>query len=45
MAEYASGLHTLGQSNAAQLHTLQRHRDILQDYSHEFTKTQVQLKI
>ena len=26
-------------SNAALLHTLQRHRDILQDYSHEFQKT------
>ena len=24
---------------AALLHTLQRHRDILQDYSHEFNKT------
>ncbi|XP_031551090.1 Golgi SNAP receptor complex member 1-like isoform X2 [Actinia tenebrosa] len=44
MAEYASGLHTLGQSNAAQLHTLQRHRDILQDYSHEFTKTKANIQ-
>ena len=32
---------SLGQSNATQLHTLQRHRDILQDYSHEFSKTKV----
>ena len=27
--------------SAAQLHTMQRHRDILQDYLHEFTKTKV----
>ncbi|XP_032227130.1 Golgi SNAP receptor complex member 1 isoform X2 [Nematostella vectensis] len=44
MAEFASGLHNLGQSNAAQLHTLQRHRDILQDYSHEFTKTKANIQ-
>lgn len=40
MAEYSSNL-SFGQSSSAQLHTLQRHRDILQDYSHEFTKTKV----
>ncbi|XP_020896841.1 Golgi SNAP receptor complex member 1 [Exaiptasia diaphana] len=44
MAENASGLHALGQSNAAQLHTLQRHRDILQDYSHEFSKTKANIQ-
>ncbi|KAG7516734.1 Golgi SNAP receptor complex member 1-like [Solea senegalensis] len=39
MAEYTS---TPGVSshNAALMHTLQRHRDILQDYTHEFHKTQ-----
>ncbi|XP_076831964.1 Golgi SNAP receptor complex member 1 isoform X1 [Brachyhypopomus gauderio] len=38
MAEYAStpGVTSL---NAALMHTLQRHRDILQDYTHEFHKT------
>ncbi|KAM6946308.1 Golgi SNAP receptor complex member 1 [Aplochiton taeniatus] len=38
MAEYTS---TPGVSapNAALMHTLQRHRDILQDYTHEFHKT------
>uniref|UniRef100_A0A8C5AZH8 Golgi SNAP receptor complex member 1 n=1 Tax=Gadus morhua TaxID=8049 RepID=A0A8C5AZH8_GADMO len=38
MAEYTS---TPGASslNAALMHTLQRHRDILQDYTHEFHKT------
>uniref|UniRef100_A0A8B9HIW2 Golgi SNAP receptor complex member 1 n=1 Tax=Astyanax mexicanus TaxID=7994 RepID=A0A8B9HIW2_ASTMX len=38
MAEYAS---TPGVTshNAALMHTLQRHRDILQDYTHEFHKT------
>lgn len=40
MAEYTSGFN-LGQPNATQLHTLQRHRDILQGYSHEFSKTKV----
>ena len=30
-----------GEPSAAQLHTMQRHRDILQDYLHEFTKTKV----
>ncbi|XP_072318645.1 Golgi SNAP receptor complex member 1 [Eucyclogobius newberryi] len=38
MAEYTN---TPGSSslNAALMHTLQRHRDILQDYTHEFHKT------
>uniref|UniRef100_A0A8C9R6X6 Golgi SNAP receptor complex member 1 n=1 Tax=Scleropages formosus TaxID=113540 RepID=A0A8C9R6X6_SCLFO len=38
MAEYSSapGVTSL---NAALMHTLQRHRDILQDYTHEFHKT------
>ncbi|KAM4620061.1 Golgi SNAP receptor complex member 1-like [Polymixia lowei] len=38
MAEYTN---TPGASshNAALMHTLQRHRDILQDYTHEFHKT------
>ncbi|XP_053131147.1 Golgi SNAP receptor complex member 1 isoform X1 [Hemicordylus capensis] len=38
MAEYTSsaGVPSL---NAALMHTLQRHRDILQDYTHEFHKT------
>ncbi|XP_037543268.1 Golgi SNAP receptor complex member 1 [Nematolebias whitei] len=38
MAEYTN---TPGASshNAALMHTLQRHRDILQDYTHEFNKT------
>ncbi|XP_030632979.1 Golgi SNAP receptor complex member 1 isoform X4 [Chanos chanos] len=38
MAEYTSapGVSSL---NAALMHTLQRHRDILQDYTHEYHKT------
>ncbi|XP_051535958.1 Golgi SNAP receptor complex member 1 isoform X2 [Myxocyprinus asiaticus] len=38
LAEYTStpGVTSL---NAALMHTLQRHRDILQDYTHEFHKT------
>uniref|UniRef100_A0A673UIE5 Golgi SNAP receptor complex member 1 n=1 Tax=Suricata suricatta TaxID=37032 RepID=A0A673UIE5_SURSU len=38
MAEYtnSAGVPSL---NAALMHTLQRHRDILQDYTHEFRKT------
>jgi Golgi SNAP receptor complex protein 1 len=31
--------HTLNAQNATLLHMVQRHRDILQDYSHEFQKT------
>jgi len=30
---------TLNAQNATLLHMVQRHRDILQDYSHEFQKT------
>lgn len=30
-------------TNPALLHTMQRHRDILQDYSHEFTKTKANI--
>lgn len=40
MAEYTAGF-SLGQPNGTQLHMLQRHRDILQGYSHEFSKTKV----
>lgn len=38
MADYMNNMNTNSQS-AALLHTLQRHRDILQDYSSEFYKT------
>ncbi|XP_072231287.1 Golgi SNAP receptor complex member 1-like isoform X2 [Leuresthes tenuis] len=38
MAEYTNTPGTSSQ-NAALMHTLQRHRDILQDYTHEFHKT------
>uniref|UniRef100_A0A3Q2Y5Q3 Golgi SNAP receptor complex member 1 n=1 Tax=Hippocampus comes TaxID=109280 RepID=A0A3Q2Y5Q3_HIPCM len=38
MAEYTNGPGTAS-LNAALMHTLQRHRDILQDYTHEFHKT------
>ncbi|XP_069082372.1 Golgi SNAP receptor complex member 1 isoform X2 [Pleurodeles waltl] len=38
MAEYSSNPGTAS-LNAALMHTLQRHRDILQDYTHEFHKT------
>ncbi|KAK2828206.1 hypothetical protein Q5P01_019240 [Channa striata] len=38
MGEYANTPGTLSH-NAALMHTLQRHRDILQDYTHEFHKT------
>uniref|UniRef100_A0A667WU05 Golgi SNAP receptor complex member 1 n=1 Tax=Myripristis murdjan TaxID=586833 RepID=A0A667WU05_9TELE len=38
MAEYTSTPGTAS-LNAALMHTLQRHRDILQDYTHEFHKT------
>eukprot|EP00794_Sanderia_malayensis_P014410 gene14410-15911_t len=33
-----------GEPTASQLHTMQRHRDILQDYLHEFTKTKASIK-
>ncbi|XP_044210111.1 Golgi SNAP receptor complex member 1 isoform X2 [Thunnus albacares] len=38
MAEYTNAPGTAS-LNAALMHTLQRHRDILQDYTHEFHKT------
>uniref|UniRef100_A0A3P8XT98 Golgi SNAP receptor complex member 1 n=1 Tax=Esox lucius TaxID=8010 RepID=A0A3P8XT98_ESOLU len=38
MAEYTS-TPAVTSLNAALMHTLQRHRDILQDYTHEFHKT------
>ncbi|XP_064612167.1 Golgi SNAP receptor complex member 1-like isoform X5 [Liolophura sinensis] len=42
MAEYSQSI-SLTAPNAALLHTLQRHRDILQDYSHEFQKTKANI--
>ncbi|XP_053562109.1 Golgi SNAP receptor complex member 1 isoform X1 [Bombina bombina] len=44
MAEYSS---TAGVTsvNAALMHTLQRHRDILQDYTHEFHKTKANFQV
>ncbi|GFO43135.1 Golgi snap receptor complex member 1 [Plakobranchus ocellatus] len=38
MVEYTQNIGSTSPS-AALLHTLQRHRDILQDYGHEFSKT------
>ena len=43
MAEATSNL-SFSQPSASQMHTLQRHRDILKDYSQEFTKTKVREK-
>ena len=43
MSEYLSNM-SFAEPNSAQLHTLQRHRDILHDYSHEFTKTKANIK-
>ena len=43
MSEYLNGM-SFAEPNAAQLHTLQRHRDILHDYTHEFTKTKANIK-
>uniref|UniRef100_A0A2C9K4Z8 Golgi SNAP receptor complex member 1 n=1 Tax=Biomphalaria glabrata TaxID=6526 RepID=A0A2C9K4Z8_BIOGL len=42
MVEYTQNISTTSPS-AALLHTLQRHRDILQDYSHEFQKTKANI--
>lgn len=42
MSDFTQNLGGNSQS-AALLHTLQRHRDILQDYSHEFHKTQANI--
>lgn len=43
MGEYLGNM-SFGEPNPAQLHTMQRHRDILQDYSHEFVKTKANIK-
>ncbi|XP_072033423.1 Golgi SNAP receptor complex member 1-like [Amphiura filiformis] len=42
MADYAGSVSAASPS-AALLHTLQRHRDILQDYGHEFQKTKANI--
>nr|XP_006817928.1 PREDICTED: Golgi SNAP receptor complex member 1-like [Saccoglossus kowalevskii] len=42
MAEYTSNM-AMSTPSAALLHTLQRHRDILQDYTHEFNKTKANI--
>ncbi|XP_013394699.1 Golgi SNAP receptor complex member 1 isoform X2 [Lingula anatina] len=42
MAEYTQNI-SVNSHNSALLHTLQRHRDILQDYSHEFQKTKANI--
>jgi hypothetical protein len=42
MSDYTQNIGGTSQ-NAALLHTLQRHRDILQDYSHEFQKTRANI--
>lgn len=42
MSSYMSS-HPNFTTNAALLHTMQRHRDILRDYTHEFTKTRANI--
>ncbi|XP_025093020.1 Golgi SNAP receptor complex member 1-like isoform X2 [Pomacea canaliculata] len=42
MVEYTQNI-SLSSPSAALLHTLQRHRDILQDYTHEFQKTRANI--
>ncbi|CAH1801978.1 unnamed protein product [Owenia fusiformis] len=42
MSDYTQNL-GVNSHSAALLHTLQRHRDILQDYSHEFQKTKTNI--
>lgn len=42
MSEYSQSM-GLNTHNATLLHTLQRHRDILQDYSHEFHRTRTNI--
>ncbi|XP_070572197.1 Golgi SNAP receptor complex member 1-like isoform X2 [Ptychodera flava] len=42
MSEYTSSM-ALSAPSPALIHTLQRHRDILQDYSHEFNKTKANI--
>ncbi|XP_071484390.1 Golgi SNAP receptor complex member 1-like [Diadema antillarum] len=43
MADYAGSV-SVASPSAALLHTLQRHRDILQDYTHEFHKTKANIE-
>lgn len=43
MAEVTSNM-SFTQPSTGQMHTLQRHRDILKDYSQEFTKTKVNIE-
>ncbi|XP_046548919.1 Golgi SNAP receptor complex member 1-like isoform X1 [Haliotis rubra] len=42
MVEYTQNI-SMSSPSAALLHTLQRHRDILQDYTHEFQKTEANI--
>ncbi|XP_064620889.1 Golgi SNAP receptor complex member 1-like isoform X3 [Lineus longissimus] len=42
MADFTQNV-SMNAGSSALLHTLQRHRDILQDYSHEFQKTKVNI--
>ncbi|XP_033747372.1 Golgi SNAP receptor complex member 1-like [Pecten maximus] len=42
MADYTQNI-SVSSPSAALLHTLQRHRDILQDYTHEFQKTKANI--
>ncbi|OWF55118.1 Golgi SNAP receptor complex member 1 [Mizuhopecten yessoensis] len=42
MADYTQNI-SMSSPSAALLHTLQRHRDILQDYTHEFQKTKANI--
>ena len=44
MSQLASSNASPSASNTAVQHTLQRHRDILQDYRHEFTKTRANIE-
>lgn len=43
MSDYLTNL-SFGEPSPAQLHAMERHRDILQEYSHEFTKTKSNIK-
>jgi len=42
MADYTQNI-SMNSPSPALMHTLQRHRDILQDYSHEFQKTKANI--
>jgi Golgi SNAP receptor complex protein 1 len=44
MTEYAAGGGQAANSGAAVHHTLQRHRDILQDYRQEYNKTKANIR-